>query len=42
MDFAPSLVYDNVEVTDLDLRTSHRVKNRHRYLDQYYCGVAST
>jgi len=37
-----SIVSDNVEVTDLNLRTSHRVKNRLRYLDQYYCGAAST
>jgi len=37
-----SIVYNNAEVTDLDLRTSHRVKNRPRYLDQYYCGAAST
>jgi len=38
----PSLVSDNAEVTDPDLKTSHRMKNRHPYLDQYYCGVAST
>jgi len=37
-----SIVSDNAEVTNLDLRTSHRVKNRPRYLDQYYCGAAST
>jgi len=36
-----SIISDNAEVTDLDLRTSHRVKNRPRYLDQYYCGAAS-
>jgi len=41
-DLVTSIVSDNVEVTDLDLRTSHRVKNRPRHLDQYYCGVAST
>jgi len=37
-----SLVSNNVEVIDPGLRTSHRVKNRPRYLDQYYIGVAST
>ena len=41
-ELVPSLVSDNAEAIDLDLRTSHRVKNRPRYLDQYYCGVAST
>jgi len=39
---ALSLVFYNNEVIDPDLRTSHRVKNRHQYLDQYYCGVAFT
>jgi len=42
MNPATSLVSNNVEVNDHDLRTSHRVKNRSRYLDQYYYGVAST
>jgi len=37
-----SIVSDNAEIIDLYLRTSHRVKNRPRYLDQYYCGAAST
>jgi len=41
MDPATSLVFDNAKVTDPDLKTSHRVKNRPRYLYQYYCGVAS-
>ena len=41
-DLATSLVFDTVEITDLDLKTSHRMKNKHWYLDQYYCGVAST
>jgi len=39
---SPSLIYDNVEITDLNLRTSHRVKSRSRYLNQYYCGVTWT
>jgi len=42
IDFATSLVYENAEVTDSYLRTPHRVKNMSRYLDQYYCGAAST
>jgi len=37
-----SIVCDNAEVIHPDLRTSHRVKNRSRYLDQYYCGHAFT
>jgi len=41
MDPITSIVSNNVEVIDPDLRTSHKVKNRPRYLDQYYCGVAS-
>ena len=41
-ELVPSLVSDNAEAIDPDLRTSHRVKSRPRYLDQYYCGVAST
>jgi len=41
-DHVTSIVSDNAEVTNLDLRTSHKVKNRSRYLDQYYCGAAST
>jgi len=42
MDLVPSLVSDNAEVTDPNFRTSCRVKNWLWYLDQYYCGVAST
>ena len=42
MEHVPSLVSDNVEAIDPDLRTSYRVKNKPRNLDQYYCGVAST
>jgi len=41
-DLVTRIVSNNAEVTDLDLRTSHKVKNRSRYLDQYYCGAAST
>jgi len=42
MDHATSLVFNNVEVTDPDIRTCHKVKNRLRYLDHYYCGHASS
>ena len=31
-DLVTSIVFDNAEVTDLDLRTSHRVKNKPQYL----------